>query len=45
MSANLKSDGYTGKEKYFRPSVAVDGVVLTITNDLANVFELDDFYR
>ncbi len=42
MSANLKSDGYTGKETYFRPSVAVDGVVLTITNDLANVFELDD---
>lgn len=42
MSANLKSDGFTGKEKYFRPSVAVDGVVLTITNDYSNVFELEN---
>ena len=42
MSANLKSDGFTGKEKYFRPSVAVDGVVLTITNDMSNVFELEN---
>ena len=42
MSANLKSDGFTGKEKYFRPSVAVDGVVLTIVNDYSNVFELEN---
>ena len=42
MSANLKSDGFTGKDKHFRPRVAVDGVVLTITNDYSNVFELEN---
>ena len=42
MSANLKSDGFTGKEKYFRPSVAVDGVVLCLSNALVHPFDLEE---
>ena len=43
MSGNLKSDGFTGKETYFRPSVAVDGVVLSLSGD--NLESLDNSKR
>jgi len=45
MSANLKSDGFTGKEKYFRPSVAVDGVVLCLSNALVQPLEDENFIK
>ena len=43
MSGNLKSDGFTGKERYFRPSVAVDGVVLSLSG--GNLESLDNSKR
>ena len=43
MSGNLKSDGFTGKETYFRPSVAVDGVVLSLSG--GNLESLDNSKR
>ena len=45
MSANLKSEGFTGKEKYFRPSVAVDGVALCLGYALAHPGELKQYEK
>ena len=34
MAKNLKSQSDASNNEYFRPSVAVDGVVLTIANSM-----------